>query len=270
MGKPFMTKECEMFEYAKKIVKVAAHIARDGLCGDVSCAYKNGDHRDLITPYDKKIEEFLIHKISHKYPDHCFVAEERVNSEAMDGYVWIIDPIDGTTNFVCWQREFAVSLALYRRGKPVFGLVYDVINDDLYWGISGRGAGLNDKQLKKLHRVELQDCIIDMSLNTVEAFFADCNIHLFNLAKSIRGHRSCGVASLAICRIAVGEIHVFISAKLRSWDFAAAGIILEEVGGYFHAVGHRELNLTGKPVAFMACLSKELFWRINNEYFSVL
>ncbi|MBA1335506.1 MAG: Inositol-1-monophosphatase [Firmicutes bacterium] len=257
----------ELLEFAKKIVLEAGGILRDALCREVACEYKNGDHRELLTEYDLIIEKYLIANIAEKYPGHKYISEERENNENLEGFVWIIDPIDGTTNFVSWQRCFAISVALYKDSKPVFGLVYDVMQDDLYWGVAGQGAGLNGRRLKKLGEVELKECILDASLNSIEIFYYKHNVKVFDLARDIRGHRSWGVASLAICKIALGEIQVYISAKLKAWDFAAAGIILQEVGGYYNSIYDDYLDLTGNPVVFMACSSVDIYDDIMAKYF---
>ncbi|MDI3477708.1 MAG: monophosphatase [Epulopiscium sp.] len=249
----------EPLKFAQKIVLEAGSILRDALCRKVNCDYKNGDHRDLCTEYDLKIENYLISNIQKQFPAHKFVSEERENNDCLEGLVWIIDPIDGTTNFVSWQKCFSISLALYKDSKPLFGLVYDVMQDDLYLGIAGQGAYLNGKKLKRLGKTELKECILDASLNSIQIFYNKHNIKVFNLAKDIRGHRSCGAASLAICKIALGELHIYISAKLRAWDFAAAGIILNEVGGYYNSIFDDCLDLTGKPTVFMACSSKDIY-----------
>ena len=105
------------------------------------------------------------------------------------------------------------------------------------------------------------------ALPILQIFYNRYNRPIFNIAQDIRGHRSLGVASLAICKIALGEIQIYLSAKLKAWDFAAAGIFLNEVGGYYGAVCQESLSLTGKPTAFMACSSKSLFHQILLKYF---
>lgn len=258
----------EDLEFTRKIVLEAGDILRDSLCREVICTYKDGDHRELLTEYDVKIERYLIENIRKRYPGHKFISEERENQDSLAGFVWIIDPIDGTTNFVSWQKSFTISVALYKDGNPIFGIVYDVMNDDLYLGIVGQGAYLNGKKLKKLDKTDLKECILDASLNSIQIFYNKYQRKVFNIARDVRGHRSCGAASLAICKIALGEIQVYISAKLKVWDFAAAGIILNEVSGYYNAINDNHLDLIGKPIAFMACSSVEVYEEIIAKYFT--
>ncbi|MGB4438338.1 MAG: inositol monophosphatase family protein [Sedimentibacter sp.] len=255
----------EMINYATQLVLESGNILKQAIEGNIECDYKE-DQRDLVTEYDLKIENFLLANLKLKYPKHKFISEEKINDEEMSGLIWIIDPIDGTTNFVCFKKNFAVSIALYEDENPVFGIVYDVMKDDFYLGITGKGAYLNGKRLNNLGQTSLKDCILDVSLNSMQIFYNEYNKLFFNIARDIRGHRSLGSASLSICKIASGEIQIYVSAKLKVWDFAAAGIILKECGGYYGTLDKRCLCLTGKPVAFLACSSYNLFDEIFNLY----
>jgi len=259
----------EIIDFTKTLVLTAGDMLREALAGKVDCTYKKGDQRDLLTEYDVKIQEFLISHLRKEYPEHKFISEEKSNNEDLSGLVWIIDPIDGTTNFVCLKKDFAISVALYQDGKPLFGTVYDVMKDDLYLGITGQGAYLNDQKLSRISECQLKDCILDASLNSVQIFYNRYNRPVFNMAQDIRGHRSLGAASLAICKIALGEIQIYLSAKLKVWDFAAAGIVLNEVGGYYDTVCKDSLSLTDTPLAFLACSSKSLFNEILTKYFDL-
>ncbi|MFZ5944824.1 MAG: inositol monophosphatase family protein [Bacillota bacterium] len=257
----------EIIDYTKTLVLTAGNMLRTAPVGQVYCLYKEEDQRDLLTEYDMRIQDFLISHLRKEYPDYKFISEEKNNNQDISGLVWIIDPIDGTTNFVCFKKDFAISVALYQDGNPLFGIVYDVMNDDIYLGITGQGAYLNDQKLGRVKESHLKECILDASLNSVQIFYNLYSRLVFNMAQDIRGHRSLGAASLAICKIARGEIQIYLSAKLKAWDFAAAGIVLHEVGGYYDAVSKESLNLIGKPVAFLACSSKSLFNEILIKYF---
>jgi myo-inositol-1(or 4)-monophosphatase len=254
----------ETIAYVKTIVLEAGDMLRNALSKKISCSYKNNDHQELLTEYDRMVEEYIITSIKKRFPRHNFIAEERKNSGDLSGHVWFLDPIDGTTNFVCLQKDFAISLALYQDSRPVFGMVYDVMKRDLYLGITGQGAYLNGVRINKLTPVSLKDCILDLSLNTIEMLHNTNRINIFNLAKEIRGHRCSGVASLIMCRIALGEVHIFISAKLKAWDFAAAAIILNEAGGYYRDLFAEEVDFTGRQIAFIACASKEICDLVSN------
>lgn len=255
----------EIIDYVKALALTSGDILKQAIAGCIDCSYKT-DQSDLLTEYDIKVEKFLITNLKQKYSSHKFISEEKINDEDMGGLVWIIDPIDGTTNFVCFKRDFAVSIALYEDGNPVFGIVYDVVKDDLYLGISGEGAYLNGKRLSDTAQVPLRECVLDAGINSVQIFYNRYNKRFFNIAKYIRGQRYLGAASISICKIAAGEIQIYASARLKAWDFAAAGIILKECGGHYGTLEKEALSLTGSTVTFLACSSKNLFDEVLNLY----
>lgn len=249
----------EAFRLAKSITIRAGGLLKHAAAREVLCSYKNHDHRDLLTEYDERVQKLIITELKKFYPEHKFIAEEKINHEDLTGYVWFLDPIDGTTNFVCFKNSFAISLALYKDASPVFGIVYDVANDDLYHGIHGKGSYINNKKIDKLSDICIKDCIINISLNTVEELYNKKQIKIFNLAREVRGHRYFGAASLELCKIATGQLNIYISTNLKFWDFAAAGIILNEAGGYYGSIDCTKLDLTGKTTALIACSSEELY-----------
>lgn len=234
----------EALAFTKELVKEAGNMLKEALRNDIAINFKDNDHRDLVTKYDIEIERYLIGNINEKYPNHSFITEENTANGIIDeGYTWIIDPIDGTTNFINCKKDFAISIALYRKEEPLFGVVYDVMKDDLYVGISKQGAFLNGVKLDELDQnIELKQAIVDTSLNTVSILKEHYDSDLVWLAKEIRGHRACGTASLAICKIATGEINVYMSAKLSIWDYAAAAILLTELGGNYSYIFEKSLN----------------------------
>ncbi|KAB2953454.1 inositol monophosphatase family protein [Heliorestis acidaminivorans] len=253
--------------FAKEIVRCAGQELKKAIQQEIICTYKENDHRELLTEFDVKIEEYLIHHIKNNYPDHGIISEEKEEKDDLKGYVWIIDPIDGTTNFINFQNNFAISVALYYNSQPCLGIVYDVMKDHIYWAISGRGSFVNDCRIPPRKPPLLRNAIADISLNSIESFYYKEHIKLFDLAKEIRGHRCSGSASLSICQIALGNIDIYISAKLKSWDFSAATIVLTEVGGYYGNPFAEKVDLTGTPITFMASSSQAIYQQVCERYF---
>ncbi|KPU42585.1 inositol-1-monophosphatase [Oxobacter pfennigii] len=258
----------DILEFAEDIIRAAGKSLRE--CVDKECAleFKNGDFRDIVTKYDVETEEFLKAKLSEKFPAHNFITEESsCNAGCLEGFTWIIDPIDGTVNFVSIGKEFAISAALYKDNKPVLGIVYDVMKDEMYTAVCGCGAFLNKKALGKVNaNCTLKDSLIDTSLNSINIFSEKYGINAYKLIKDIRGHRSYGCASLAIVKIALGELQGIVSAKLSLWDYAAAIIILNEVGGcysYFNYEGEDDYPLS--PVTFIAAASQCVLDGLNSK-----
>jgi myo-inositol-1(or 4)-monophosphatase len=156
------------------------------------------------------------------------------------GWTWILDPIDGTTNFSEAGREYAISLALYVDGEPELALVLDCERDRIYTAVAGRGARLDGRLLPKRadpsaaaspgtsHREHpLRSAILDASLNTL-LNMGKRGADLEFLNRELRAHRSSGCASLNLCRIAEAGLDAYVSSKLRLWDWAAGSLILKE------------------------------------------
>jgi fructose-1,6-bisphosphatase/inositol monophosphatase family enzyme/predicted metal-dependent phosphoesterase TrpH len=210
---------------------------------DITC--KNGDVTNLVTSFDIKIEKFLADEIRYRFPTHGFITEEKViNNIDNADYTWIIDPVDGTTNFIKFGTDFAISIALYKESKPVMGVVYDVMSKKMYMGVKGGGAWLNGKRITGIVGAKrLQDAVIDCSLRSMVYLSYEKNINFWDLDGEIRAHRSSGCASLAICKIAQGLLDVYLSAYLFIWDYAAAIIILEEMNGVMVLEGDNCLDM---------------------------
>jgi myo-inositol-1(or 4)-monophosphatase len=150
----------------------------------------------------------------------------------INSYIWIIDPIDGTTNFVQRHRDYSISIACYKGDFPVFALVYDVMAQELFEAQKGQGAWLNGEKMLPLTGMGyLKNSLVDFSVNGIHTMKKHYNVDLVKLSGSIRGHRALGSASLILCHIARGDTDIYISPKLHIWDYAAGNLILQELGG---------------------------------------
>lgn len=253
-------------EFMEALLKEAGARLRTAVNKEIGLKYKGSDYRDIVTDYDVEIENFLIDKISKEFPGHGFITEERNEGRGFSEYTWIIDPIDGTVNFVSVGKDFSISLALYKNKKPYIGMVYDVMNDLLYSGVTGKGAFLNGEPMGKSKSTHgLKDSLVDMSLNSIYRFEKEKNIPISRLIKYIRGHRACGSASLALCRIARGELQAYISASLSIWDYAAAIIILAELGGSCAYLEEKNSeDILTNPAAFVGAENAEILQELKN------
>jgi fructose-1,6-bisphosphatase/inositol monophosphatase family enzyme/predicted metal-dependent phosphoesterase TrpH len=230
------------YRFVEGLVRQAGSMLRAALAESMDVELKGGDRRDLVTRHDSAIQDFLVSRIKARLPAHSFLAEEigaepggdpeHIASIERAGPVWIIDPIDGTTNFARTGRDFSVSVALYEDGQARLGLVYDVMADELYSASPGAGAYLNGVRLGRLRSsASLEAALVDMSMDTVLALRGLPGARPESLAMAGSGHRALGCASINICRIAKGSLDLYLSAKLCPWDYAAAGVILSETGG---------------------------------------
>lgn len=241
-------------DWAVDLVRGAREIVLAALLEDRDSARKDGDNRDLVTTYDTAVERLLVEAITTHYPEDAILAEERDEPPPeSSGALWIIDPIDGTTNFVTAHRDFAISVARYRDGLPIFGIVYDCTEDVLYLGVTGRGAWRNGVRLPfrsasagaAHHRIAREDAIIEISVSTVDRLQNRNTIvdtgegqppdhPVFDpaaLTIAHRAQRAYGYASLGLCRVAEGSLDIYLSARISVWDYAAAQVVLAEVGG---------------------------------------
>ncbi len=229
------------YGFVEGLVREAGSILRKAAAGSMEIELKGGDRRDLVTRYDGIVQDYLVSGISTRHPGHAFLAEEAIfqggrpggQADSFEiGPVWIIDPIDGTTNFACSGRDFAISVALYEDGQPRVGFVYDAMADEMYAAATGEGAYLNGARLGPAGRAPTIDgALVDLSMDSCRVLKGFDGADPEALALAGSGHRALGCASLDICRIARGSLDVYLSAKLCPWDYAAADIVLAEAGG---------------------------------------
>lgn len=184
--------------------------------------------RDLVTEMDRKVEAYFVDKIQSHYPDHQIIGEEGTVSPSQEvkGIHWIIDPIDGTMNFVKQKNYFAIMVGIFQDGLPMAGYIYHVMADDLYYGIVGQGAYLNNRPLTPLQIDGLSDGLI--SANTVNLLANTYNFQA--VADKSLGVRYYGSAALEIIGVIRGELAAYLSAGLHPWDFAAGYAICQAMG----------------------------------------
>lgn len=205
---------------------------------------KTKEHKnDLVTHVDEGVENFFITKLAQMYPSHRVMGEEGSFKKIDDlsGVVWILDPIDGTMNFVHQKSFFAISLGIYVDGEPAAGLVYDVMADELYSAVAGFGAFLNGKPLPKLSSVNLDESIL-----SINPGWASKDESVRNLIEIVRGARSYGVAALEMAYVASGRLDAYISLNLAPWDVAGGMILLQETGGLVTNMQGESLTLLKK------------------------
>lgn len=228
------------------LIRQAGAMARAAVAATNEVTTKGDNFRDLVTQHDVAIEKRLIAELSARFPSDGFYTEEGDHAER-SGRVWIIDPIDGTTNFIAQRRGFAISVALYEDGTPRFGCVYDVMEDRLFTGVAGEGAWLNGVALpmREAGPPALSESLLDCSLNSAQELAEEPGTTVAPLATATRAQRAIGSAALAVCAVADGTRDVYIASSVALWDYAAAAIILLEAGGalYVHDRGSERVVL---------------------------
>ena len=214
---------------SKKMVYEAGNLIRNMMAEHVEVSEKTSKS-DLVTNVDKATEQFLVEKIQGLFPGQSFLTEEDTVEQILGDDLWIIDPIDGTTNFIFLKENFSISLAFYHKKKPVFGIVYDVMRDKMYVGEQGVGAFLNDVPLSNLDQtILLGDSVLSGDVYHPNLFKETSK----NLKPLFVTHRFLGSAALETAMIAASNFNAYVFPNITVWDIAAAVIILEAVGGTF-------------------------------------
>lgn len=236
---------------AKLWIKEAGLLLRKSFNDTLNINFKSG-YDDLVTNMDQSIEQYFIKKINEHFPSHRIVSEEGFGDEVSseEGILWLLDPIDGTMNFVHQQRHFAISIGIFEHGVGRVGLIYDVVADDLYHCIKGEGAFLNDVRLPALPHKTLEQSIIGLNATWVsENRRIDPNI-LQPVLRKARGSRSFGSAALELAYVASGKLDTYISMRLSPWDYGAGYILVEEVGGKITQIDGEDVDLLKKNSIF--------------------
>ena len=204
---------------------------------------------DLVTNFDRQAQETIVSFLSNRFPDHDFLAEEDFERNKGVEYRWIIDPIDGTTNYAHRFPIFSVSIALEWKEKVVLGVVYDPMREELFSAIKGSGAHLNGKKIRVSHVDELDKSLLATGFPYDLRESQDNNIiHFNNFLIRAQGIRRGGSAALDLCYIACGRFDGFWELKLKPWDVAAGALIVKESGGQLSDFRNKNLSIFGTEI----------------------
>jgi myo-inositol-1(or 4)-monophosphatase len=215
---------------ALEAAETSGRILKKGLQGKLEVSYK-GD-LNLVTNIDTRSEKAIVALISRHYPKHQILAEEGHGQKKPSPFRWIIDPLDGTTNYAHAFPFFCVSIGLEIKGKVVLGVVYDPLRKELFLAEKGKGAYLNGKPISVSPVERLSQSLL------VTGFAYDIRTdpsnnfnHFINLSMNAQAVRRTGSAALDLCYVAAGRLDGFWELKLHPWDTAAGTLILQEAGG---------------------------------------
>ena len=189
---------------------------------------------DFVTEVDQAAENAVIDILLAAYPGHAILAEESGRSRgARDSeYVWIIDPLDGTTNFIHGLPVYAVSIALAHRGQVQQAVVYDPTRNDLFYASKGRGAFLNDRRLRVSKRTRMAESLIGTGFPFRKGDNFKRYMQIFeDVMQHCAGLRRPGAAALDLCYVAAGYYDGFFETGLNPWDVAAGSLLITEAGG---------------------------------------
>lgn len=256
----FMDKFKEIVYEAGKLIVGAEHI---------SIAKEKEGSANFVTRYDTMVQEYLIRELKLLLPEAAFLGEEdgQCASPSEEGYCFIIDPIDGTTNFICNFQYSAISAALACNGELTHGVVYNPFRKEMFCAEKGKGAYLNDTLLMASDRA-LCDGVVIFGTAPYNPELRDS---AFSMAKELSYHtmdlREPGSAALSLCYVACGRAVAYASPRLCTWDYAAASVILEETGCLLSDFEGAALNFRTKvPVVASTPTGLQQFLKIAEPY----
>jgi myo-inositol-1(or 4)-monophosphatase len=188
-------------------------------------------HNDFVTEVDKAAEAAIIEILRQAYPEHAILAEESGAAGKSD-YTWIIDPLDGTTNFIHGFPQFAVSIALAHKGVVTQAVIYDPTRNEMFTASKGRGAFLNDRRIRVTKRAKLEDALVGTGFPFRVFQHVDTYLAIFReLMEKTAGLRRPGAAALDLAYVACGRFDGFYEIGLSPWDMAAGSLLVTEAGG---------------------------------------
>ena len=190
--------------------------------------------KDFVSEVDREAERTIVETLLGSYPDHAILAEEGTakGANANAENVWIIDPLDGTTNFLHGFPQYCVSIALAQRGQIAHGVIYDPVRNDLFTASRGRGAFLNDRRIRVSKRAHLRDCLIGTGFPFRDGSYLDTYLRMMKtMIEQTAGLRRPGAAALDLAYVAAGFYDGFWEVGLNAWDVAAGSLLIQEAGG---------------------------------------
>jgi myo-inositol-1(or 4)-monophosphatase len=215
---------------------------------------RSKSRNDFVTDVDTTVEQDIIATIRKSYPDHGFLAEEsgrQADRGGRDEFVWIIDPLDGTTNFLHGFPQFAVSIALQRRGKIEQAVVYDPMRQELFTASRGDGAQVDGRRMRVSRQLELEGALIATGYpyrNNIQ--WLDSYMQMLKLMmEKTAGVRRPGSAALDLAYVAAGRTDGYFEFGLGAWDTAAGTLLVTEAGGMVGTLSGHEYNQEGHIVA---------------------
>lgn len=200
---------------------------------------------DFVSAADLKAEKIIFEELSHARPGYGFLMEERGAVEGQDKtHRWIVDPLDGTTNFLHAIPHFSISIGLEREGTIVAGLVFNPVTNELWTAERGKGAFLNDRRIRVAARNKLEDCVVVTGIphygrGNHKEFLRECE----EVMQNVSGVRRFGSCALDLAFVATGRLDAYWERGLKAWDMAAGIIIVREAGGYVSDLTGRDKML---------------------------
>jgi|WetSurSiteA1Bulk_404760.scaffolds.fasta_scaffold01046_4 myo-inositol-1(or 4)-monophosphatase len=259
-------------ETAVKAAKLAGRYLIDNL-GKIS--QKDIDLKqtsDFVTRVDRESEEIILDTIKKVFPDHMFLTEESVHDIGTEHYRWIIDPLDGTTNFIHQFPVFSVSIALEYRKEINLGVIYEPLRDELFTAEKGKGSFCNKRRIKVSNISSFRNCLVATGFPFRSKGMIDPYLKLFkNVFLKISDLRRAGSAALDLANLACGRCDAFFEICLSPWDIAAGAVMIREAGGVVTDFnGGHDFLQSGNIVAGNPIIHKKLLQEVKKVFRGIL
>lgn len=210
-------------------------------------------HANFVTKYDKRLQQDLFERLGSIFPKAAFMGEEEIGKRyKAEGYLFVVDPIDGTTNFIKGYHASSVSVGLLKDGEPVLGVIYNPYRDEMFTAEKGNGAFLNGQPIH-VSEETLSDSLV---LFGTAPYYEELWERSFDVAKVLFTHsldvRRSGSAAIELCDVACGRAGVYFELRLSPWDYAAGSLIVKEAGGHVRGAEGEKLQFA-RPQGVIAC-----------------
>ncbi len=237
----------DFLSVARSAAVKAGILLRENIDGVREISYK-GDI-NLVTEMDTRSERTIVEILRSSFPDHGLLAEEETDQRNQSGFLWIIDPLDGTTNYAHGYPCFSVSIALQYEGRVIIGVVYDPMRDELFCAEKGRGAFLNGRKISVSRTDRLIHSLLATGFPYDRKESERNNFNYFHhLLMASQEVRRDGSAALDLCSVAAGRFDGFWELKLKPWDVAAGSLIVLEAGGTISGLAGNAVALDAEEI----------------------
>ena len=225
-----MTDPAALLDLACSAARAAGALLRDGLDRDRTNVETKSTHTDMVSEMDRAAESLLVERLLGSRPDDGMVGEEGTDRAGTSGVRWVVDPLDGTTNYLYRLPGFAVSIAAEVDGEATVGVVYDVVHDELFTAVAGQGAHRDGVPIQVSDATALPTSLVATGFSYDAARRRRQAEVLTALLPRIRDIRRFGAASVDLCAVACGRVDAYYERGLAPWDLAAGGLIAQEAG----------------------------------------
>ncbi|MBM3285018.1 MAG: inositol monophosphatase, partial [Candidatus Aminicenantes bacterium] len=237
----------EFLGAAEQAAREAGRMLKEGMDARREVFFKG--KVDLVTNFDRQAQEMIFDRLSADFPGHGFLAEEGLRREPEKDFLWVIDPLDGTTNYAHRFPIFCISIALQFRGRTVLGLVYDPMREEMFQAVEGKGGTLNGEKIRVSRVDDLDRSLLATGFPYDVRESRINNIDHFNdFVVRAQAVRRCGSAALDLCYVGCGRFDGFWELKLKPWDVAAAALVVKEAGGRLSDFDGAEFRIDGAEV----------------------